>query len=54
MKLLTIAMAIAVAAAFTGCSNMRCRTLPAKPCIANPCAVPAPCPPAKGMKTVEK
>ena len=54
MKALTIALAVAMAVAFTGCSNLRCRTLPPKPCMsAQTC--PAPCPPAKVCKkTCEK
>jgi hypothetical protein len=57
MKALTIALVLSMAVMMTGCANMRARTVAAKPCVTNPCAVPAACAPAPAKmvyKTVEK
>lgn len=57
MKALTIALVLSMAVVMTGCANMRARTVAAKPCVTNPCAVPAACAPAPAKmvyKTVEK
>lgn len=55
------ALALALGVALTGCTNLRARSLPAKPVLQNPCAVPPPCGPVAGPvgpvgpgRTIEK
>lgn len=44
MKAITLALVVVAAAvSFTGCSNLRARTAPARACLTNPCGGFAPC-----------
>lgn len=46
MKAAYIALMLVAGVAVSGCTNLRARSLPAKPLLQNPCAVPPPCGPA--------
>ena len=57
MKKLSLVLAIGLALALTGCCNLRGRSCPVKPCLANPCAVAGACKapaPMPMMKPMEK
>ncbi len=63
MKVASLALMLVAGVALSGCTNLRARSLPAKPVLDNPCAVPPPCGgpafagqpgPSMGSRTLEK